>query len=290
MLKHRSTTSKVLSYLMLVFLIGYGCLALFPILHVFSQSLSSAAAIGAGKVYLWPVDFTLENYREILKNESVWQAMKISVIITVAGTLINLLMTAGLAYPLSRSEFMGRRFILLMILFVWIFSAPLIPNYILIKELGMINTLWALMIPNAISTFNLFVMRSFFLTIPVELIESARIDGAGELRTLWSVVLPLSTPVMATMCLFYAVGHWNTYTSALYYIQDMRLMPIQVKLTQYIKDSADALLPNDEVMSNTSESGVKMAVVFLAAVPIIMLYPMLQKHFVKGLTLGSVKG
>lgn len=275
--------------MIVVFLIFYGALALFPLLHVFAQSLSSASAIGSGKVFLWPVETTFENYQEILKNPSIWQALKVSIFITVVGTIINLVMTASLAYPLSRDEYKGKRFILLLILFVWIFNAPLIPNYLLLKELGMVNTLWALMIPNAITTFNLLVMRSFFLAIPKELIESARMDGAGELRTLWSIILPLSKPVMATMCLLYAVMHWNTYTAAIYYIQDASLMPIQVKLAQYVKESADALLPNDEIVSMTSEEGIKMAVVVIAAIPIIILYPFLQKHFVKGMTLGAVK-
>ncbi|WP_284644523.1 carbohydrate ABC transporter permease [Paenibacillus silviterrae] len=289
-MRRQTKAERLFGGFIIVFLFLYGCLALFPLLHVFSQSLSSAGAIGSGKVFLWPVELTFENYNEILKNPSIWQALKVSVIITVVGTFINLAMTASLAYSLSRSEYMGRKYILLMILFVWIFSAPLIPNYMLIKQLGLINSLWALMLPNAIATFNLFVMRSFFMTIPMELIESARIDGSGELRTLWSIVLPLSTPVMATMCLFYAVGHWNTYTSALYYIQDSNLMPIQVKLTQYVKSSADSLLPNDEYLTNTSEEGIKMAVVVVAAIPIILLYPFLQRHFVKGLMIGSVKG
>jgi putative aldouronate transport system permease protein len=289
-MRKQTIPEKIFNWLIIAFLTIYGCIALFPILHVFAQSLSSAGAIGAGKVFLWPVEFTLENYSEILKNLSVWNAIKVSVIITVIGTIINLVMTSTLAYPLSRGEYMGRRPILLLILFVWIFSAPLIPNYMLIKELGLINSLWALMIPNAIATFNLFVMRSFFMSIPGELIESARIDGCGELRILWNIVLPLSTPVMATMCLFYAVGHWNTYTSAIYYIQDANLMPIQVKLTQFVKNSADSLLPNDDYLTNTSEEGVKMAVVIIAAIPIIALYPFLQRHFVKGLMIGSVKG
>ncbi|WP_453990516.1 carbohydrate ABC transporter permease [Bacillus nitroreducens] len=288
-MRRRSTSEKIFGSMIVVFLIFYGALALFPLLHVFAQSLSSASAIGSGKVFLWPVETTFENYQEILKNPSIWQALKVSIFITVVGTIINLVMTASLAYPLSRDEYKGKRFILLLILFVWIFNAPLIPNYLLLKELGMVNTLWALMIPNAITTFNLLVMRSFFLAIPKELIESARMDGAGELRTLWSIILPLSKPVMATMCLLYAVMHWNTYTAAIYYIQDASLMPIQVKLAQYVKESADALLPNDEIVSMTSEEGIKMAVVVIAAIPIIILYPFLQKHFVKGMTLGAVK-
>ncbi|WP_077617243.1 carbohydrate ABC transporter permease [Bacillus sinesaloumensis] len=288
-MRRKSTSEKVFGTLIVIFLVIYGALALFPLLHVFAQSLSSASAIGSGKVFLWPVETTFENYQEILKNPSIWQALRVSIFITVVGTIINLVMTASLAYPLSRDEYKGKRFILLLILFVWIFNAPLIPNYLLLKELGMVNTLWALMIPNAITTFNLLVMRSFFLAIPKELIESARMDGAGELRTLWSIILPLSKPVMATMCLLYAVMHWNTYTAAIYYIQDASLMPIQVKLAQYVKESADALLPNDEIVSMTSEEGIKMAVVVIAAIPIIILYPFLQKHFVKGMTLGAVK-
>lgn len=268
-------------------------LAMFlPFMNVIAQSFSSSDAIINGKVGLIPKEFTTINYEYVFGDRSIWRAFGISVYITVLGTLINLIATSSLAYPVSRPEFVGRKYIVLMVLFTMVFSAPLIPNFILIKNVGLMNTLWALMIPGAISAFNFFVMRSFFMQLPPELIDSSRIDGCGETRIIVSMVLPLSKPVMASLGIFYAVGHWNTYMSALYYINKPALWPLQVKLKKLFETDDISIDPASSVYSSlahTSPEGIKMAVIIIATIPIIMIYPFLQKHFVQGMMVGSVK-
>ncbi|WP_042166563.1 carbohydrate ABC transporter permease [Paenibacillus gorillae] len=272
-----------------IFLIVLGLSMILPILHVLAQSFSSNAAINSGKVYLWPVDLTLTNYKAVIGEKLIWRSFGVSVIVTVVGTFINLAMTSSLAYPLSRSEYVYRKPVLIMVLLTLIFTAPLIPNYLLVRGLGLHDTLWSLMIPGAISAFNLFVMRSFFMGLPNELIDASRIDGCGEMRILWNIILPLSKPVMATLGIFYSVGHWNSYANALYFINDRMLYPLQVRLREFIiTDSSSINVPAEDALMSSPE-GIKMAVVIIATIPIMIVYPFLQKYFTKGMMVGSVK-
>ncbi|WP_248925215.1 carbohydrate ABC transporter permease [Paenibacillus hamazuiensis] len=272
-----------------VLMAAFACMMIFPLLHVLAQSLSSNLAINAGRVTLWPVDFTWSNYAVILKDASVWRAFKVSVFITIFGTLLNLVATASLAYPLSRPEYAGRKYVLLMILVTLIFHAPLIPNYLLIKNLHLLDTVWALMFPAMISAFNLFVMRSFFMNIPAELIDCGRMDGCSELRIVWSVVLPLSKPAMATMGLFYAVSHWNAYSNALFFINDRTLYPLQVRLREIVISDYFGSSNSFDVAGTMSPEGVKMAIIAVSSLPIMMIYPFLQRHFIQGMMVGSIK-
>ncbi|OMF38011.1 ABC transporter permease [Paenibacillus sp. FSL H8-0548] len=286
-MKNKGRIFDVINY---IFLTLVGCMMVFPILHVLAKSFSSTQAINAGKVTLFPIDWTVMNYQVILGDGSIWRAFMVSILITVVGTLINLIFTASLAYPLSRQEYSIRKVILILILVTMIFQAPLIPNYMVIKNLQLIDSLWVLIIPSAISAYNLFIMRSFFTALPSELIDSASIDGAGELRTIWSIILPLSKPVMATMGLFYAVSHWNSYSSALYYINDRALYPLQLRLREIVLSNdlgqAGSLLEN---VNEVSPAGVQMAVIIVSVIPIIIVYPFLQKYFIKGMLIGSIK-
>lgn len=261
-----------------------------PFMNVIAQSLSSGGAIDRGEVMFWPVEFTTHYYQYVFEDVSIWRAFGISVYITIVGTIINLAATSTLAYPLSRQEYVGRRLLLILILLTMIFSAPLIPQFILMRELHLTNTLWALMLPTAISAFNLFVLRSFFAQLPTEIIDAARIDGCGETRTLWSIVLPLSKPALATVGIFYSVTNWNKYMDALYYINDRSLYPLQVKLRELLitDDLADSGNLAFEVTSQ-SVQGVQMAVILVATVPIIMIYPFLQRFFISGMLIGSIK-
>ncbi|AJY75796.1 carbohydrate ABC transporter permease [Paenibacillus beijingensis] len=261
-----------------------------PFMNVIAQSLSSPGAIERGEVMFWPIEWTTQYYQYVFQDIAIWRAFGISVYITVLGTLINLAATASLAYPLSRPEYVGRRTLLIFIMLTMIFSAPLIPQFILMRELGLVNTLWALMIPTAISAFNLFVLRSFFMQLPSEIIDSARIDGCGEPRILWNIVLPLSKPALATIGIFYSVTNWNKYMDALYYINDRQLYPLQVKLRELLitDDLTDTGNLAFEVTSQ-SVQGVQMAVILVATVPIIMIYPFLQRFFIKGMLIGSIK-
>ncbi|WP_339810400.1 carbohydrate ABC transporter permease [Paenibacillus sp. FSL R7-0189] len=286
-MKNKGRLFDVFNY---IFLMLVGCLMVFPLLHVLAKSFSSTHAINAGEVKLFPIDWTLMNYQVILGDTSIWRAFMVSIFITVVGTLINLILTASLAYPLSRSEYSMRKGVLILILITMIFHAPLIPNYMVIKNLHLIDSLWVLIIPSAISAYNLFIMRSFFSALPTELIDSARMDGAGELRTMWSVILPLSKPVMATMGLFYAVSHWNSYSSALYFINTRALYPLQLRLREIVLSNdlgqAGSLLEN---VNEVSPAGVQMAVIVVSVIPIIIVYPFLQKYFIKGMLIGSIK-
>jgi len=274
----------------IVFLGLVGCITIIPVVNVWAKSFSGASAILYGKVFLWPIDFTLSNYNYVIHNDTIWRAFMISVILASVGTLINLAMTSSLAYPLSRPEYRGSRVILLLVLFTIIFSAPLIPVYLWNKQLHLLDTIWVLMIPGAISAFNFFVMRSFFQSLPSELIDSGRMDGCGEARILWSIVLPLTKPVMATMGLFYAVTHWNNYTSAVYFINNRALYPLQVKVQEIISNASMAMDEGASLdISQMTPEGIKMAVVLVSALPMIIVYPFLQRYFVKGLLIGSIK-
>ncbi|WP_169082571.1 carbohydrate ABC transporter permease [Paenibacillus sp. PL91] len=281
---------KIFNAFNIAFLGIIGLSMVLPLIHIVAQSLSDAVAINAGKVSFWPIGFTFSSYKLILQDPSIWAGFRNSVIITVFGTLINLMMTAMLAYPLSRPEYLYRKFVLILVLFTLVFSAPLIPNYLLVKQLGLLDTLWALMLPMAISAFNLFIMRSFFMNLPNELIDSAKIDGCGEFRTFWKIVLPLSKPAMATMGIIYAVAHWNRYADAVFYISDRRWIPLQVRLREIV--FTDQLGQSDvtsELLLMVSPEGIKMAVIVVATLPIMMVYPFLQKHFIQGMLVGSIK-
>lgn len=281
---------KLFNIFNIVFLGVIGLSMILPIIHIIAQSLSNAVAINAGKVSFWPVGFTLGSYKLILEDSSIWMGFRNSVIITVFGTLINLVMTAMLAYPLSRPEYLYRKVVLIIVLFTLVFSAPLIPNYLLIKQLGLLDTLWALMLPMAISAFNLFIMRSFFMNMPNELIDSAKIDGCGEFRTFWKIVLPLSKPALATMGIIYAVAHWNRYAEAVFYISAREWIPLQVRLREIVfTEEFGQSDVSSELLTMLSPEGVKMAVIVVATLPIMLIYPFLQKHFIQGMLVGSIK-
>lgn len=273
-----------------VFLTLTAVIMLLPFVNILAGSFSGGTAILQGRVTIFPVDFTLANYSAVLNNAAIWKSIGVTVYITVFGTLLNLIFTSLMAYGLARKELKGRTFFILLVLFTMIFPAPLIPSYLVIKSLGMLNTLWALIIPGLISAFNLIIMISFFQAIPEGLLESAKIDGCNEYRTFWSVVLPLSMPSLTTIGLFYAVGHWNGYFSAIMYLRDPALYPLQVKLRQLIVESDAANVMNSVQMTMQSVEGIKMATIIVATVPVLLIYPMIQKHFIKGAMLGSVKG
>lgn len=258
-----------------------------PYMKIFAESLSDARAVDMGQVILWPVGFTFENYQLVFRDPSISRAFFNSVFVTAVGTLWNLLMTSMLAYPLSRPEFLLKRIILIMVTINMVFSAPLIPTYLLIKNLGLIDKIWVLILPGAISAFNLFILRSFFRSIPGELIDSARIDGCGEMRILLQIVLPLSKAALSSIGLFYAVGHWNSFFGPLMYINKPQLITLQVKLNRLLVQAVNDIPGAD--MTTMSPVAIKMTTIVVTTIPILLIYPFLQKHFMKGATLGSVK-
>jgi putative aldouronate transport system permease protein len=263
-----------------------------PLLNVIAGSLSSNEAIIHSEVALWPVGFNLHNYEFVIKNAVFWRSFGVTVQIVLIGTAINMLLTILTSYPLSKGWLGGRKVILLFIIFTMIFQAPLVPAYILVKSFGMLNTIWSLIIPGALSAFNMMLCITFMRSLPEEMFEAARVDGMSEYRIVWRIVAPLSMPINVTLILFYAVGHWNNYLAPLLYITDRELQPLQLYLykliSQFDADSAggQSVL---ELSSAITPQGLQMATIVIATIPIIIVYPFLQKHFIKGALLGSVK-
>ncbi len=272
-----------------LFLSLMGLIMLLPFLHILAGSFSSGNAIMQGKVTIFPIEFTLLNFKAVLNDAAIWRSFGISIFVTVFGTAINLLLTSLMAYGLAKTDLKGRSFLILLVLFTMIFQAPMIPSYLVVKDLGMLNTLWSIMIPNAISAFNLIIMMSFFQRIPKDLLEAARIDGCGEYRTWWKIALPMSLPAMTTVGLFYTVGHWNGYFNSLMFIRDSSLFPLQVKLRKLLVESdAEAMMQSAELTLSSIE-GIKMAAIMVATIPILVIYPFIQKYFTQGAMLGSIK-
>ena len=283
--KLRRTTLFDIVNATLLGLIGFSML--YPILNLLITSFSSITDVMASHYgFLLPKSIDLDAYRYILKFSTLWNAYGNTIHLTLVGTSINLFMSTLSAYVLSERRLPGRGIMMTFVLITMFFSGGLIPSFILISRLGMVNTLWALMIPGAISTWNMIIMRNFFQGISESIKESARIDGAGEIMILIRIILPLSPSVLATMALFYGVGHWNQYSSAIIYLNNPSLYPLQVVIRQMYAQAiqeieSDALPPPVET--------VRAAAVMLALVPVLCVYPFLQKYFVKGIMVGALK-
>jgi putative aldouronate transport system permease protein len=277
----------LINYLVL-FLIAAAML--FPFFYILVISFSSLSDFLRHDVVLWPEHWVLDAYRYILESRSFTRSLGVTVYITVVGTIVNLVFTAAMAYGLTRSM-LGRGVILRGVIFTMLFGAGLIPTYLVIKELGMIDSLWALIIPSAISPFNLIVMRQFFLSIPEDITDAALLDGANELQIFWKIILPLSKPALAAFSLFYAVAHWNNYFSAIIYLNDSAKWPVQVVLRQIvILNQPTGTLDTQALMENPlPPETIQMAAIIVATVPILIVYPFLQKHFAKGVMIGAVK-
>ncbi|QQZ59637.1 carbohydrate ABC transporter permease [Paenibacillus sonchi] len=287
----RSIPEMIFDSCNVLFLIFCSFLFLYPMWYVLVSSFSDVHAIAAGEVSFWPKGFNADAYKLVFEDQRIWTAYGNTFIYVIAGTFINLVLTTLGAYPLSRKNLEGRSLIMAFIVFTMFFSGGLIPAYLNVRELGLYDTRWALLLPGAVSAFNLIVMRTFFQSIPDSLIESAKIDGAHDFRILLRIVLPLSMPVLAVMTLFYAVGHWNSWFPAMIYLQDRNLFPLQLILREIlIQSSAQNMLAGvtqDEVF-RISES-IKFATIIIATVPILLIYPFLQKYFVKGVMIGALK-
>ncbi|NQX67554.1 carbohydrate ABC transporter permease [Paenibacillus alba] len=266
---------------------------LYPLLFIVSASFSDPALVLNGEVILLPKQITLEAYRNVFHNNQIWNGYGNTIVYTLIGTAINLIMTTLAAYPLSRPDLPGRGGIMFFVTLTMFFSGGLIPSYLLVKNLGMVNTMWALVIPGAIATYNLIVMRTYFQSnIPWEIQEAAHIDGCSNWKLLTHVILPLSKPILAVMVLFYAVGHWNSYFNALIYIRNKDLYPLQLVLREVLMVSqADAVDSNVGLESKVllAES-IKYVVIIISSLPVLLMYPFVQKHFVKGVMIGSLKG
>ncbi|OME81343.1 sugar ABC transporter permease [Paenibacillus sp. FSL A5-0031] len=269
-------------------------IVLYPLLFIVSASFSDPSKVLNGDVWLLPKGVTLEAYKSILHNDKIWTGYRNTIVYTVVGTLINIIMTILAAYPLSRPDLPGRGKIMVLITLTMFFGGGLIPTYMLVKELGMVNTMWALIVPGAIATYNLIVMRTYFQSsIPWELQEAAHMDGCSNWRLLFSIILPLSKPILAVMVLFYAVGHWNSYFAALIYIRDEALHPLQLVLREILMISQSAGIDGGSVGLEDQillAESIKFAVIIVSTLPVLIMYPFVQRHFVKGVMIGSLKG
>lgn len=264
---------------------------LLPFLHVVAKSLSEDAFVIANKVFLWPEGFTLEAYSKIVADASILRSLYVSVVVTILFTVLGMIITICAAYPLSRKQLKGRTTLTFLFMFTLYFTGGIIPEYMLISQLGMLDTWSALILPQAFSAFNLLIMKTAISSsIPVSLEESARIDGAGHFRILWSIVLPLSKPILATLSLFYAVGRWNAYQDALFYIkQRVDLRPLQLKLYYLVIQASESFQLEATQVSLSNPEVLKASCVVFATLPILCVYPFIQKYFVQGVMLGAVK-
>jgi putative aldouronate transport system permease protein len=293
MVREKSLASRLfdMANILLLVLIGLACLL--PMLHILAVSLSNRAASMGGFVTLWPVGFTTQNYEEIFKAAAVYRAFLISIERTVFGTAINMVMTILAAYPLSKSsrELRGRNFFMWMLIVAMLFNGGLIPWFLVIRNLGMLNTLWALILPGALPIWNVILLMNFFRDIPQELEEAAIIDGASHWNTLFYIYLPLSVPALATILLFAAVAHWNAWFDGMVLIMDNARYPVMTFLRTVVVDmNLQILSINQEDLYNLSDRSVRAANIFVATLPILLIYPFLQRYFIHGIRLGAVKG
>lgn len=279
---------RIFNAFVVVILSLCGLAAVFPLLYVVSVSITPIGEVlRNGGFILIPREITFAAYDKLLSDSGIPDAFRVTVFITVVGTALNIALTALMAYPLSRKQLPGRSFFLLMIVFTLLFSGGIIPTYLIVKSLGLLDSTWAMILPNVVWSFNVLIVKSFFEQLPEELFESARIDGAKEFRILLRIVIPLSVPVMLTVGLFYAVGHWNEFFQAIMYVTDRQLFPLQVIVREILIQSQQPLESAENI---TPTQTLQMASVVMASLPIIIVYPFLQKHFTKGMLLGSIKG
>ncbi|HZG74436.1 MAG TPA: carbohydrate ABC transporter permease [Paenibacillus sp.] len=268
-----------------------GLLCFLPLLHLFATSFSDPGAILAGRVTLWPVEWNGEAYKALFLGTRVAEAFGNSIVITAVGVLLSMAASIAVAYPLSKEYFYCRRFLSLAILFTMLFGGGLIPNYLLVKSLGLVNTYWALWLPGLISTYNMWVMKTFFQNVPRELEDAARIDGCGELRLIASIVLPVSLPMIVAISLFYGVAYWNNFFNVLIYVNDTSKYNLAVLVQQMIFSASNPQLAIEaDLQQAITPEGVKAAGVLVMVAPILIVYPFVQKHFVKGVMIGSLKG
>ena len=294
-----STGERIFTGVIYAILILFCAIIVFPLLHIVSGSFSDPMALLRGEVSFWPKGFTFSMYEKVFKDASIWQGYGNTIVYTVLGTCISVVLTAFAAYPLSRKDFYGRNLFMGVFVFTMFFTGGMIPTFLIVQRLHLLNTMWALILPTAVSTYNLILMRTVFeSTIPFELVESASLDGCNDLVIFFSIVLPLSTAIIAVMALFFAVTHWNGYFTAMIYVRDKDWQPLQIVMREILMRSEF----NAQMLQQGGDTGVlaaqeqriaeqiKYALIVVASVPVMCIYPFVQKHFVKGVTVGAVKG
>jgi multiple sugar transport system permease protein/putative aldouronate transport system permease protein len=268
---------------------------LYPLIFIVSASFSNSLAVIQGRVWLWPVDITLDGYKAVFKSPSVPRGFINSIYVMCVGTAINVTLTIALAYPLSRKDLYGRSLFMGLITFTMLFSGGLIPSFLIVRSLGMYNTYWAIIIPGAVGVYNVIVARTFFSSnIPPDLLEAAVMEGCGDFYFLIRIVIPLSAPIIAVLTMFYAVGHWNSYFSAMIYLRDPAKKTLQLVLRDIliVNQMGDEMLRDAETQARMEGLAqlLKYSLMVVATLPMMILYPFIQKHFVKGIMVGAIKG
>lgn len=294
-----SLADRIFQSCVYLFLIMALVIVLYPLIYIISASISDPQTVNSGEMLLFPKGITFEGYKTIFENKSIWRGYANTIFYTALGTSINLIVTIPCAYALSRDDFAGKKFFTKFMLVTMFLSGGLIPTYLIVKNLGMINTIWAMVIPNAASVYNIVVTRTFFQsTIPRELEEAATIDGCSDFKMFIKVILPISLPIIAVMALFYGVGHWNSYFNALIYLSDRAMYPLQMVLREILvlQDLASNATGMNSSMAEFMYSKqqlvqvIQYGVMIVSTLPVIVVYPFLQKYFVKGMMVGSIKG
>lgn len=290
-----SVSDRRFEVILIVIMCVLGIIVSYPLIYVLSSSFSSPSAVMSGKVWLLPADFSLEGYQAIFKNKQVLIGYRNSLFYMVVGTCINVAMTMFAAYPLSRSDMPGQGPIMLLFTFTMIFSGGMIPTYLVIKNLHMLNSVWSMLIPGAISVHNMIITRTFIRSsIPHEMLEAAQIDGCSDVQYFLRMVLPLSGSVIAVITLYYAIAHWNAYFNAFMYLSDQNLYPLQIFLRDILisnkVDASMVIIDDGAVAKEGLAELLKYSLIVVAMLPVMVIYPFVQKHFVKGVMIGAVKG
>jgi putative aldouronate transport system permease protein len=284
-----SSGEKVFAVFNYTLLILIGLLCVLPFITLLAKSISEEAYVVSGQVSLWPMGFQLKAYEVLLSGADFRNAFKNSIFIAVCGTAIQVFFTACVGYAIAKKDLLGRKAINIMYVFTMLFNGGMIPTYLVIKETGLINHLWVLIVPGMVSAFNLILVRNYFEALPHSLEESARIDGAGNLTVLFRIMLPLSKPLLATIAIFSAVGIWNNYMDPLMYLTKKEVQVLPLFLQSIVAAANKNGLENPEELANIASETFRAAAIFVSSIPILLVYPFLQKYFVTGLTLGAVK-
>jgi putative aldouronate transport system permease protein len=287
---YASPGEKIMHVFIVIFLLGFTAICLLPFLNILGSSFATSGEISTRAFILIPRTFTLSAYQYILSTPTIFTSIGVSLFVTVVGTFVAMVFTSFMAYALSRKYLHGRRFFNFLVVFTMLFSGGMIPSFILIQKLGLIDSLWALILPSAVSAYNMIIMRNFFQGIPDSLEESAKMDGCSNWGVFFRIILPLSLPSIATISLFYAVTFWNSYQGAILYINDSAKWPIQVLLRQIVIVSSGMNADASAVDVVPPAQSIKMAVIIMSTLPMLMIYPFVQRFFVKGAMVGSVKG
>ena len=282
---------KPIDVVVFLFVTGFVLLILIPFINVVMISLTTEKEYLQTPILLFPKQPTLQNYKQLFESGTVLNGYKISFLILLIGVPLDLFLTSTLAYALSQKGFPGRKAVLVFILFTMLFNGGIVPLYLVVKQLGLTNSILSVVFTQAISTYNMILMLNYFSSLPVSLLESARLDGAGEWKILWRIVLPLSMPIIATMLLFYSVARWNEWYQAMLFIRSIDKSPLQTVLRRIIMDSMNTdLLQSGDLDAVRFSTAIKMSAVMVTMVPVMCIFPFLQKHFVKGVMIGSIKG